>query len=170
MPTEELIARTGNIEYKIEIDKDNKSRIVINGQNTSIEAVELHGDIFSIIIDGKSYLFNISANGDSYNIGWSGGSVDFEIEDDRSWLMRKLTAGKVGGKLRKKIRAPMPGLVVKIMVEIGAGVKKSDPLLVVEAMKMENEISSPSNGKVAEVLVKAGQPVEKDEVMITLEG
>jgi len=170
MPSEEFKVRVGDKEYMIEFNKDKTEIVIINGREVLIEAVNLNDDIISLILDGKSYLFNISSNGETYNIVWNGGEVNFEIEDERTRLLNNLIVGSAGRKSRKRVRAPMPGLVVKIIAGIGDDVKKGDPLVVVEAMKMENEISSPSDGKVAEIMIKEGHVVEKEEVMITLEG
>ncbi|MNU01127.1 Glutaconyl-CoA decarboxylase subunit gamma [compost metagenome] len=64
------------------------------------------------------------------------------------------------------IKAPMPGLVLKVLVEDGSEVKKDDALVVLEAMKMENIIKSPSDGIVKSVKIKEKETVEKNQVMI----
>ncbi|MCL4540378.1 MAG: acetyl-CoA carboxylase biotin carboxyl carrier protein subunit, partial [Bacteroidetes bacterium] len=63
---------------------------------------------------------------------------------------------------------PMPGLVVKTLVEKGDTVKKGTSLLILEAMKMENEIRTPADAEVAEVLVKDGDIVDKDQTIVRL--
>ena len=65
-----------------------------------------------------------------------------------------------------EVKAPMPGLVLRALVEEGAAVKKGDSLLVLEAMKMENVIKSPVDAVVAKIPVKQGQAVEKNQVLI----
>jgi biotin carboxyl carrier protein len=75
-----------------------------------------------------------------------------------------------GVKVKETVKAPMPGLVVKVITEIGAVVKKGDPLVVVEAMKMENEIKSSVEGKVTDIKVKEKQAVEKNETLVVIEG
>ena len=66
-----------------------------------------------------------------------------------------------------EIKAPMPGLVVRITVEEGAEVKKGDSLLVLEAMKMENVIKAPGDAVVGKIKVNAGQAVEKNQLLIS---
>ena len=66
------------------------------------------------------------------------------------------------------ITAPMPGLILRVEVTAGESITAGQPLLVMEAMKMENEIRAPEDGVVAEVLVKAQQAVEKDDIMIKI--
>jgi biotin carboxyl carrier protein len=71
-----------------------------------------------------------------------------------------------GAKKMKELKAPMPGLVVKIEVKPGDEVQKDQPLVILEAMKMENVLKAVGNATVASVEVKQGQAVEKNQVMI----
>jgi len=66
------------------------------------------------------------------------------------------------------IKAPMPGLVLRIQVEAGQQVEKGQALLVLEAMKMENVLKAPASGVVAEIKAVAGAAVEKGEVLIQM--
>ena len=68
-----------------------------------------------------------------------------------------------------QVKAPMPGLVLRILVEAGAEVQKDDKVMILEAMKMENVIKSPGHGIVKQILVKAGQAVDKSQVLIAFE-
>jgi biotin carboxyl carrier protein len=65
-----------------------------------------------------------------------------------------------------EIKAPMPGLILKVLVGAGDTVAKGDNLLVVEAMKMENIIKAPGDGVVSAILTQAGDKVEKNQVLI----
>jgi biotin carboxyl carrier protein len=71
--------------------------------------------------------------------------------------------------VQKDVRAPMPGLVLEVSVEVGQKVSEGDRLLILEAMKMENSISIQTEAVIKKVLVKKGQPVEKNQVLIELE-
>ena len=76
-------------------------------------------------------------------------------------------AGAAGG--RTAVHAVMPGRIVRLLVAVGARVRKGDPLLVLEAMKMQNELLSPIEGRVAEVLASEGDVVEAGRVLARLE-
>lgn len=65
-----------------------------------------------------------------------------------------------------ELKSPMPGLVLKIEANPGDVLQKGDPILVLEAMKMENVLKAPADVKVKEVLVKSGQAVEKNAVLV----
>ena len=69
----------------------------------------------------------------------------------------------------KALKAPMPGMVVRVEVEVGQTVAPGDGLVIVEAMKMENELKSEGAGRVSRVLVQPGQTVEKDQTLIEFE-
>ena len=72
-------------------------------------------------------------------------------------------------RAEKQLKAPMPGLVVRVEVEVGDAVAAGQGVVIVEAMKMENELKAPADGAVAEVRVEPGQPVEKGAVLLVLE-
>ena len=68
-----------------------------------------------------------------------------------------------------QVKAPMPGLVLRVLVEPGTEVQKDDKVMILEAMKMENVIKSPGHGIVKQILVQAGQAVDKNQVLIDFE-
>jgi biotin carboxyl carrier protein len=86
-----------------------------------------------------------------------------EVVDPRSWRGRRHGALEVEG--RQQILAPMPGKIIRVLVQTGDKVEAGQGLLVVEAMKMQNEIRSPKSGTVERLLVKEGQPVNAGEIL-----
>jgi biotin carboxyl carrier protein len=90
------------------------------------------------------------------------------VDEARARLARLVGAG---GTLhaRRELKAPMPGLVVKVLCQPGDAVGKGQPLLVLHAMKMENELSLPQEGTVKSVGVRAGQTVEQGQVLVVVE-
>jgi biotin carboxyl carrier protein len=152
-------------------------------------AVEMEGE--HVRIDGRSVLASLrprqgtplrhlTADGRTIDValdslgrgrwvaGVRGEHVELEVLDERTRHLRSLTAAArpAGGGI---IRAPMPGLVARVLVEPGAVVAVGAGVLVLEAMKMENELRAPAPGVVAAVRVAAGQTVEKGEVLVELE-
>lgn len=77
---------------------------------------------------------------------------------------------KPGDKVRDKLTAPMPGVILSIDVAVGARVKRGDPLMVLEAMKMKNELKAPRDGRVAEIYVRPEQTVKYGEFLLRFEG
>ena len=68
-----------------------------------------------------------------------------------------------------EVTAPMPGTILKILVNVGDQVKEDEEVVILEAMKMENQIYAPSDGKVVEIKVKENDKVDTDQVLIVLE-
>ena len=82
-------------------------------------------------------------------------------------LLQSMGLDTTSSRKLNEIKAPMPGLVVRITVEEGTEVKKGDSLLVLEAMKMENVIKAPGDAVVGKIKVNAGQAVEKNQLLIS---
>ena len=89
------------------------------------------------------------------------------IIDPRVWRGRQQGALEAEG--RQKIVAPMPGKVIRLLVEAGDSVEAGQGLVVVEAMKMQNEIKSPKSGKVERLLAKEGQSVNAGDILAWVE-
>lgn len=75
-----------------------------------------------------------------------------------------------GGVTLDKLTAPMPGVILSVITSVGAQVKRGDPLVVLEAMKMKNELKAPRDGQVAEIYVKDGQQVKYGEFLVRFKG
>src|SRR5262249_7252916 len=89
------------------------------------------------------------------------------VRDPRSLRSRRRSSGASEGV--KKVSAPMPGKVVRILAPAGTGVEGGQPVVVVEAMKMENELKAPKKGKVKRITVSEGAPVEAGQVLAEVE-
>ena len=101
-------------------------------------------------------------------ISMQGRVLEVEVLDQRSRHIRSLSGAASGQGGGGVLKAPMPGLVVRVQVEPGQQVAAGAPLVVLEAMKMENQLKAPAAGTVAEVRVVAGAAVEKGQVLVTL--
>lgn len=102
-------------------------------------------------------------------LGAAGERRDVVVVDERTRQIQELTGRRGGGPREGVVRAPMPGLVVRVEVAVGDAVGAGAGLVVVEAMKMENELRAPGAGVVAAIHVTPGAPVEKGAPLVTLE-
>jgi biotin carboxyl carrier protein len=132
------------------------------------DVIKVKEGSFHIIKDNKSYnveLVNANYEEKSFTVSVNGSTYKFKVQDKYDELLKSLGIDVAAAKV-SEIKAPMPGLVLKINIELDAEVKKGDTLIILEAMKMENSIKSPGDGKVKGISVKQGQAVEKNQVLI----
>jgi biotin carboxyl carrier protein len=139
-------------------------RILLDGQPVDADVVEIASHTLSLLLDGQSYEVHIAPSPDGM-LKLQTGLEEFtaEVTDPRAWRGRRHGALEAEG--RQQIVAPMPGKVVRVLVEAGDKVEAGQGLVVVEAMKMQNEIRSPKGGVVERLHVKEGQPVNAGEVL-----
>jgi len=142
--------------------------ILINGKPFSWDLVKIDHKEFHIIHKHKSYRAFIVEEKDRKKIivKINNSKYEVELQDKFDLLLEKMgmTNGSTGRV--NSIKAPMPGLIIDLKVKEGDVVKLNDPLIVLEAMKMENIIKSSGEGTVKVVKVKKGQSVEKSQVLI----
>ena len=149
----------------VELEREaERWRISLDGENIDADAVEVAPHIVSILLNGNSYEVRITPTS-AGALTLQTGHQEFTVEviDPRSWRGRR--HGVLEAEGRQQILAPMPGKIVRVLVQAGEKVEAGQGLLVVEAMKMQNEIRSPKSGIVERVLAKEGQPVNAGEVL-----
>jgi biotin carboxyl carrier protein len=98
----------------------------------------------------------------------NGKDFDVQLRDRYDDLLHELGLDTITAAKISDLKAPMPGLVVDILVQENSVVKKGDTLVILEAMKMENSLKATADTIVKKVLVKKGQAVEKNEVLVQL--
>ncbi|MDX1577165.1 MAG: biotin/lipoyl-containing protein [Gemmatimonadota bacterium] len=119
--------------------------------------------------DGLQYRAFVRPTADGWHVQIRGRSFEVSVEDERTRAIRELAGPLASEGGEERLRAPMPGLVVRVLVEAGEHVEAGQPLVVVEAMKMENELRAERAAVVTSVDVEAGRTVERDEVLVSLE-
>lgn len=105
----------------------------------------------------------------SYSLQIDGRRYSIEALDERTRAIRDLSAASAGPVGPQPVRAPMPGLMVKIHVKVGDQVAAGQGVAAMEAMKMENELRAPGAGRVRVVHVAVGQAVEKGAMLVEFE-
>lgn len=144
---------------------------VVDGTPLQAQLVALPGTpVRSLLVDGRSH--TLSAQPGDRRGRWTitVGRDRFTADavDERTRAIREMSGG-ADAEAEKTVAAPMPGLVVKIEVEVGQAVRAGQGVVVVEAMKMENELKAPADGVVSKILVQERQTVEKGATLIVLE-
>jgi biotin carboxyl carrier protein len=157
-------------EKTIEVDLAGSSPRV-DGVEVQAELVSLGGTgLRHLLVDGESVPFAAlqAARRGQWNLVVGSERFTAEVVDERTRAIREMTGGEAESA-EKHITAPMPGLVVRVQVEVGDPVAAGQGVVIVEAMKMENELKAPTAGVVASLSVAAGQTVEKGAVLVTFE-
>lgn len=159
-------------EYDVTVNSEGAELLVgINGVQKRVRVMDLQGTRSLVLIDSWSHEVDVSGNGSGEEkvVFTHGLEVPVRIEDYSLAQMRKAAGISTGGGADRALKAPMPGLVVKSLVEAGETVKASQPLIVIEAMKMENILKAKGPGVVKNITVATGQSVEKGETLIEFE-
>ena len=153
----------GDKEFVVDIEQ---STITVNGEAVEPDIRQTGDNKFSIIHNHKVYDVEISdVEGKSYEIKVNGAVYPVTVKDKLDLVLQKLGIDTKSQKQNNHIKAPMPGLILDVMVNAGDEVKKGDSLLILEAMKMENVIKSPVDGVISEVLVNKNESVDKNKVL-----
>jgi biotin carboxyl carrier protein len=153
----ELVERLGELVVRL----DGK-RIEV-----SYEEVDPYGQVI-LMHNGESFALSIEGDGQTTAITLAGHRYDCALEDERERAanLAARAAAKGGGP----VKAVMPGVVLELLVAPGDTVVEGQPLLILEAMKMQNEIGAPGPGFVAAVHVERGQAVGAGDKLLTLKG
>jgi biotin carboxyl carrier protein len=159
----------GDQPYVVNTDM---SSFTSNGQPVKWSGVTLPNGNHSIILDGRSYVAQvIKVDRDTKTVTIMIDQQEYAvvIEEPIDQLLADMGMKDALTRKVNDMRAPMPGLVLKVLVEAGQAIKKGDPVLILEAMKMENVFKAAADAVVKEVRVKERTAVEKGEVLVILE-
>ena len=153
--------------FDIEINED--GRILVNGEVRAVDFRALRqGELYSMLLDHRSYEAVVDERDDLYHVLLAGDMYDVQVTDERSRRLASafMAFGDTGGEV--SIRAPMPGLIVRVPVSEGEPVSKGQTVAILESMKMENELKSPRDGMVHHIHTRAGENVEQNKVLVTI--
>lgn len=144
-----------------------KAKVMVDGAAVehaagSVSMEQVEPGVWSALIDGQS--IEVSLDGGR---AWVKGRVYAVAVDDPRELSAEAASGGLSG--RRDVRAPMPGKVIRVLVQEGDAVAAGQGIVVIEAMKMQNEIPAPKSGRVAAVSVKAGDAVTTGQVLAAIE-
>ena len=140
----------------------------VGGRRYELEARGLGAGEYLLVHEGRVYECRAGAGGRG-PVRVAVGAREYEVTltDPKHLRGTAAGAGEQGG--RAQIKAPMHGKVVRVLVEAGQAVEAGQPVVVVEAMKMQNELKSPKAGTVAELRAEAGSTVNAGDVLAVIE-
>ncbi|MFY9561736.1 MAG: biotin/lipoyl-containing protein [Terriglobales bacterium] len=154
--------------HRLELEKaDGAWKCRLDGQEMKVDAVVPRPDVLSLLVDGRSYEIKREQTATDLHL-WVGSTrFAVELRDPRSLRSRRDGAGDEGGP--RKLVAPMPGRIVRVLVSEKSVVEAGQGVVVVEAMKMQNEIKSPKKGIVRKILAAQGANVNAGDVLAIVE-
>ena len=161
--------KINEFEFQLSVNHET-DEIRINGlqETTDIDLVKIDEGLYHILLENSSYLVSVTDTNIDFRTSIGGDEYIVEIEDDISRLKSKYGGTDAEVKNLGKVHSPMPGLVVKFYVSLGDDVLLNTPLLVLEAMKMENEINAPIKGKITDINVSIGQNISTETLLMTI--
>ena len=153
--------------YTIEVGANNT--VMVNGEPHSVDFRSIDGvTLHSLLLDNKSHEVLVERTGDEYRILIDGELHVVNVQDERTRKLAKAEAKTAQHSGEIMIKAPMPGLVRGIIVNVGDEVTAKQSVLILEAMKMQNELRAPRPGSVKEIRVKEGEAVNQGQVLMVL--
>lgn len=159
-------------EYTISFNNHEMNLGNINGEEFVLDILKLKEGSFHVLEKNKSYNIElVSANYDEKQMVLlvNGTKYTVNLRDKYDELLTSLGMDKLLNTKLNELKAPMPGLVLDIFVTPGTAVKKGDPVIVLEAMKMENVLKAAGDGVVKKIAVEKKQAVEKNQLLISFE-
>lgn len=167
------------MKYKVNDAKENtvevlfnENQVFLNGQLEDLDLVNISPGKYHVIKDNKSYNLEVLEKdlvNKTFSIRVNDQTFQLSLADELDQQLTKMGLSKAASDKVDKILAPMPGLVLKILVEPGQEIKKGDSLIILEAMKMENVIKSAGTGVVKKIAVQQKDAVEKNQLLIEME-
>jgi biotin carboxyl carrier protein len=165
------VVALGDHELSVNLSTDGDSTFVTVSENDVPVQVTPLGPYRSMVRLGQRWVevFAHVRDGEGALV-LDGRQVRVSVADERARQLAALTAASSVGSGKIDVKAPMPGLVVAVPVQVGQVVTKGERLVVLQAMKMENELTSPRDGRVTAIHAAEGQTVEQGLALVTLEG
>jgi biotin carboxyl carrier protein len=157
--------------YKLSVNNSNSFELTENNLK-NLDAISVGNSKFHVLKNNKPYKAEIiSADfvAKKYTIKVNNNTYEVIISDALDQLIKSMGIERGRTKVVNTIKAPMPGLILEISVEVGQMVKENDPLLILEAMKMENSFLSPRDGVIKSIAVTLGNAVDKGQLLIEFE-
>ena len=163
--------------YKINLDKQEaeltvsfkKEQVAINDKILDWDIIPINENTFHIIHDAKTYvahIVSIDYEAKIFKLIMNIKTTSLNLKDKMDILLEQLGMSDLASQQLNDLKAPMPGLIVEILVKDGQEVNKGDSLLILEAMKMENVIKASGDGIIKTIKIKKGESVEKGQLLI----
>lgn len=157
-----------NDKFDFKLERE-KGALIVNGEVAVADIKQLGKLSYHVIRNNASYnaeVVTLNKAAKTAEIKVNGNTYHITAKDQFDLLLEQLGMSSINAAKVSEIKAPMPGLVLKIFVNEGDVVQKGDNLFILEAMKMENIIKAPADVTIKTTKIKAGDKVEKGQVLM----
>jgi biotin carboxyl carrier protein len=155
-----------------EVSLTDDGRFILDGEAIDLDAVKTGPDTWNVLRNNKSYnirVLSFDAASKKLSLKVNNEVFDLRLTTGLDELLSRMGMDAASSSRMVDVRAPMPGLVLKVIVEEGAEISEGDHLIILEAMKMENVIKATGRGVVGKILVSNQDAVEKNQVLIEMQ-
>jgi biotin carboxyl carrier protein len=154
--------------YRVELVRTEQEwKCKLDGREMPLDVVSAQDGMLSLLLQGKSYEVKQETVGAESNVVVGQERFSASVRDPRSFRSRRRAGASEQGVM--KIKAPMPGKVVRILALVGAQVEIGQSVMVIEAMKMQNELKAPKTGVVKKINVAEGAAVDAGQALAEVE-
>lgn len=164
----DFIVRLNNSKFNVKII--NEIEIILDDEHFNYELLPLSCNSFILKLNNKVYqLTSEKLNNDLFKILFGGNHLEVTVRTALQEKALRLLESSVSSHHRHlEVRAPMPGLILKLRKKVGDQVELGESVIILEAMKMENDIKAPASGIIEKVYVSEGLPVEKGVILFSI--
>jgi biotin carboxyl carrier protein len=164
----EYIATIKDRKWNINLDQN--SKVWVDGKEYHYQLHKLTQNAYLLNLDNKVYKISFrQIDSETLSLTVNTHNIDVTIHSAFQEKASKLIQNRSSAHHHFDIKAPMPGMIIKVKKNVGDAVQQGDSLLILEAMKMENDIRAPVSGIINKIFVKEGNPVEKGMLLISIE-
>ncbi len=164
-------------DFIISLNNKKKKASYSGNSRISIDKTEYECDL--IHLEGQNYILKLNnifyevttnkLDNDIFSVLINGSLFEVEVRTSLQEKARELLQQKASAHQKMEVKAPMPGMILKIKKNVSESIEQGETVLILEAMKMENDLRAPRPGVIKEVLVQEGTAVEKGAVLFTIE-
>jgi biotin carboxyl carrier protein len=156
-------------DFELDIQPDRDKLIVkCNGKEIVLAFVDAKWSIRTAFLGNRRLDFGWDRHDGVYSLHIEGIEYEVIVRDPKTELLAKVVGSGPAANQAAEVKAPIPGLITKVLLKAGDPVKKDQPVLCLDAMKLENEIAAPRDGTVKSIEVQPGQAVEKGQALFVV--
>ena len=165
-----IFSDTAENHFEFEwIDSNGESSLMYQGKTLDLTFQKKSQSRYLLKKGDKTYNIDISKNEQGYDVLVNGMPFPVKVVDEHTKKMQEVIKSRGISHTAKTVKAQIPGLIVNVFAEDGADVTEGQPLLILEAMKMENVIKAPFDGRIKKVMVKTSDTVQRDQQLLIIE-